>query len=98
MALVDWGYQLYQQHYVPQVRHLSFVDNISMTSKDVQLVICLFFTLRTCLTMWGLTIDLTKTYAWATTPAARRALSQLGLQVVEDFSENGAALSFTASH
>ena len=42
MALVDWGYQLYQQHYVPQVRHLSFVGNISMTSKDVQQVICFF--------------------------------------------------------
>ena len=98
MALIDWGFQLYQQHYVPRVRHFSFVDNISMLSKEVQQVVWAFFTLQAFLTMWGLTLDLSKTYAWGTTISVRRQLAQLGLQVVEDFSELGGALSFTASH
>ena len=76
----------------------SFVDNISMLSKEVQQVVWAFFTLQAFLTMWGLTLDLSKTYAWGTTISVRRQLAQLGLQVVEDFSELGGTLSFTASH
>eukprot|EP00435_Cladocopium_sp_Y103_P064826 s87_g26.t1 len=63
MAMVDWGYQMYQQYYVPQVRHFSFVDNLSMLSCEVDKIIWAFFTLRSFLTMWGLTLDLSKTYA-----------------------------------
>eukprot|EP00435_Cladocopium_sp_Y103_P074403 s90_g48.t1 len=98
MALVDWGYQLYQQHYVPQVRHFSFVDNISMLSREVERVVWAFFTLRAFLSMWGLSLDLSKTYAWGTTAVTRQRLAQAGFRVVEDFSELGGALSFTASH
>eukprot|EP00435_Cladocopium_sp_Y103_P012470 s2398_g3.t1 len=98
MALVDWGFQLYQYHYVPQVRHLSFVDNITMMAQAAPLVAWAFFTLRTFLTMWGLELDLTKTYTWGTTSLARQQLAQLGVQVVTDFSELGGALTFTAAH
>eukprot|EP00435_Cladocopium_sp_Y103_P014969 s2954_g3.t1 len=98
MALVDWSYQMYQAQYAPQVRHLSFVDNISMLARQAELVAWAFFTLRTFLSMWGLTLDLAKTYAWGTTTSIRRQLAQLGLRIVEDFSELGGALSFTAAH
>ena len=98
MTLVDWGFQLYQQHYVPRVRHFSFVDNISMISHEIHQVIWAFFTLRAFLSMWGLTLDLSKTYAWGTTTEARRMIAQLGVRMVEDFGELGGALSFTASH
>lgn len=48
--------------------------------------------------MWGLTLDLEKTYAWATTTEGRKQLAQLNVKVVEDFGELGGALSFTAAH
>ena len=98
MALVDWSYQLYQMHFAPAVRHFSFVDNISMLARQAHLVAWAFFTLRAFLTMWGLTLDLEKTYAWATTTEGRKQLAQLNVQVVEDFGELGGALSFTAAH
>eukprot|EP00435_Cladocopium_sp_Y103_P062884 s241_g24.t1 len=98
MALIDWGYQVYQQHYAPRVRHFSFVDNISMLAREAQFVAWAFFTLRAYLTMWGLTLDLGKSYAWGTTPSLRRQLAQLGVKMVVDFSELGGALSFTAAH
>ena len=48
--------------------------------------------------MWGLSIDVDKTYAWGTTPDMRKQLSQLGVRIVQDFNELGGALSFTAAH
>eukprot|EP00435_Cladocopium_sp_Y103_P040678 s434_g11.t1 len=63
MAMVDWGFQVYQMHFAPRVRHFSFVDNISMLAQQAHCVAWAFFTLRTFLTMWGLTVDLEKTYA-----------------------------------
>lgn len=98
MALVDWGYQLYQYHYAPSIRHLSFVDNISMLGRETRDLIWAFFTLRAFLTMWGLSLDLDKTYVWGTTTEIRRQLACLGLRLVSDFSELGGALSFTAAH
>ena len=98
MALVDWGFQIYQQHYAPQVRHFSFVDNISMLAREARLVAWAFFTLRTFLTMWGLSLDVGKTYAWGTTSMARKQLGQLGVQIVDDFGELGGSLSFTNAH
>eukprot|EP00435_Cladocopium_sp_Y103_P015024 s295_g3.t1 len=98
MAMVDWGFHLYQYHYSPGVRHLSFVDNISMLAREARFVAWAFFTLKTYLTMWGLALDMTKTYAWGTTPQARHQLAQLGIKIVTDFSELGGALTFTAAH
>ena len=98
MVLSDWSYQLYQMHFAPAVRHFSFVDNISMLARQAHLVAWAFFTLRAFLTMWGLTLDLEKTYAWATTTEGRKQLAQLNVKVVEDFGELGGALSFTAAH
>ncbi|CAL1128806.1 unnamed protein product, partial [Cladocopium goreaui] len=98
MALVDWGFQIYQHHYAPQVRHFSFVDNISMLAREARLVAWAFFTLRAFLTMWGLSIDVDKTYAWGTTRELRNQLGHLGINVVQDASELGGSLSFTAAH
>jgi hypothetical protein len=98
MALVDWGHQIYQHQYAAKVRHFSFVDNISMLARQAELVAWAFFTLKAFLTMWGLSLDLDKTYAWGTTTATRQQLGQLGVRVVQDFSELGGALSFTAAH
>eukprot|EP00435_Cladocopium_sp_Y103_P058026 s363_g20.t1 len=98
MALVDWGFQIYQMHYAPEVRHFSFVDNISMLAKQARFVAWAFFTLQAYLTFWGLTLDFEKTYAWGTTSCIRKQLAQLGVKLVTDFGELGGALSFTAAH
>ena len=69
-----------------------------MLARQAELVAWAFFTLKAFLTMWGLSLDLDKTYAWGTTTATRQQLGQLGVRVVQDFSELGGALSFTAAH
>ena len=69
-----------------------------MVAREAYLEAWAFFTLRSFLTMWGLTLVLQKTYASGTTTAIRWPLEQLGIKLVEDFSELGGALTFTAAH
>lgn len=69
-----------------------------MVAREAYLEAWAFFTLRSFLTMCELTLDLQKTYAWGTTTAIRWPLGQLGIKLVEDFSELGGALTFTAAH
>ena len=97
MVLIDWSLHLYQAHYAPQVRCLSFVDNVSMFANDPRLVIWAFFTMKTFLTLWGLSVDFDKSYCWGTTTASRALISTLGLiSQVQDINELGGSLTFAA--
>eukprot|EP00438_Fugacium_kawagutii_P003078 Skav215305 [mRNA] locus=scaffold3276:18327:27629:- [translate_table: standard] len=97
MALLDWTLHVYQDQMAPQVRTLSFVDNVSLVARDMGRLFQSFFSLQVFLKFWGLVIDLKKSYAWSTNPTWRRALRPLGLQVVEDVSELGGSLSLSAA-
>ena len=97
MAMLDMSLHIYQQQLAPQVRTLSFVDNLSLLSVDLDRLVRGFFALQAFLTMWGLVIDTAKSYAWATTPLLRRQLEPLGIQMVADVMELGGSLTLGAS-
>ncbi|CAL1170378.1 unnamed protein product [Cladocopium goreaui] len=97
MAILDWALHVYQSQYAPLTRTMSFVDNISMLSRQVMTLVWAFFSLHAFLELWGLEIDLDKSYSWSTTPQTRAQLAPLGLRVVEDVSELGGSLTFSSA-
>lgn len=97
MAVLDWALHVYQSHFAPLTRTLSYVDNIAMVSKFVMNLVWAFFSLCSFLDFWGLIIDVDKSYMWSTQSTARAQLAPLGLRLVEDVSELGGSLTFGAS-
>lgn len=97
MAILDWALHVYQSQYAPLTRTMSFVDNISMLSRQIMTLVWAFFSLHAFLELWGLEIDLDKSYSWSTTPQTRAQLAPLGLRVVEDVSELGGSLTFSSA-
>eukprot|EP00438_Fugacium_kawagutii_P036701 Skav200933 [mRNA] locus=scaffold2433:377025:382227:+ [translate_table: standard] len=97
MALLDWSLHVYQDHMTRGLRTISFVDNISLLSRDLGKLVQGFFALQAFLQLWGLVTDVGKSYAWSTSPGWRSVLRPLGLQVVDDASELGGTLSLCAS-
>ena len=97
MVLIDWSLHIYQHAFAPPVRTLSFVDNISLLSRDQGHLILGFFALKTFLDLWGLELDLAKSYAWSTKASDRKTLALLGLQICSDAAELGGSLSLGAS-
>eukprot|EP00438_Fugacium_kawagutii_P008486 Skav210938 [mRNA] locus=scaffold713:136269:139058:- [translate_table: standard] len=97
MAALDWSLHVYMDALAPPVRTMTFVDNISLMSTNVGGLVLSFFTLQAFLTLWGLEIDVAKSYTWSTNAAMRQALSHLGIKVVTDASELGGSLTLGAS-
>ena len=97
MVLIDWCLHIYQHALAPPLRTLSFVDNISMLTREQSHLILGFFALKTFLDLWGLELDLTKSYAWCTTATARKTLALLGIQINSDAAELGGSLSLGAA-
>lgn len=97
MAVLDWGLHVYMDALAPSVRTMTFVDNISLLSTNVGHLVLSFFALQTFLQLWGLQIDVGKSYAWSTLPEQRQALSHLGLGIVSDAAELGGSLTLGAS-
>ena len=97
MALLDLGLHIYQDCMVPNVRTISFVDNVSLVSRDIGGLLQGFFSLLAFQALWGLTTDVAKSYARSTSPQWRVLLKPLGIQIVEDAAELGGTLSLCAS-
>ena len=98
MALLDFSMHLYQMKFTSRTRTMSFVDNICLFGADPTAIAMAFNALRTFLSMWGLTLDLAKTYCWGTHRSMRQGLAPLGFKTVFDASELGGSLSFTAAY
>ena len=96
MALLDWSLHVYQGHFAPKARTLSFVDNITMYGSAAEIVTLAFFSLRSFLTLWGLQLDMEKSYCWGLRPELRKALQPLGIQVVQDAPELGGSMTFSS--
>lgn len=97
MAVLDWSLHVYMDAMAPPIRTMTFVDNISLLSPDVGHLVLGFFTLQAFLQLWGLQIDVAKSYTWSTLPALRGALAQLGIKIVVDAAELGGSLTLGAA-
>ena len=93
-AMVDWALHLYMMEYAPQVRTLSFVDNVDILATEAQLVMMGYFALQTFMSLWGMSLD--KTFTWGTTPQARRHIEAFGFPRKKAANELGGSLSFQA--
>ena len=94
MLIADVAYHLYMQAFVPEIRSLSYVDNLAtLASSPAQLAKSLQVT-RCFMDMLQLSLDTAKTYTWATNPGDRKALSALGLPVLDSARELGGFMAF----
>ena len=94
MALADWSYHAYMHAFAPQIRSLSYVDNLASTTatfgalaRSVNLTQCFCDTL-------ALSLDPSKTFVWSAQARGRAALPALGLRVAHHARELGGLLSF----
>ena len=55
LALIDWRLRIYMDALAPPLKTYTFVDNISMLSKDASHLALGFFALRAFLQLWGRT-------------------------------------------
>ena len=95
MTQLCFAWHLYMRVYCPEVRSMSFVDNLGLTSCIpgllAQGLVCLveFFKL------WNLSVDNQKSYCWALTDTDKRQMAVLPFQRVDHAHELGGVLSFT---
>lgn len=77
MLQLDFAYHVYMKAFCPQVRSLSFVDNLSLTALDVGDLGTGLACLQRFLSLWNLDLDAGKSYCWALDTSQRKQLSQL---------------------
>ena len=64
MLTVNWGYHLYMKIFAPHARAYSFVDNMTLTARNVALVAQGHFAMVTFSALCGLSMDEEQTYVW----------------------------------
>ena len=97
MLQVNWCYHVYMRAFCPKVNAYSFVDNLTLATKEAVLLVQAYFALRTVCLLFGLETDDEKTFVWALTKTMRASLSLLGFPCLSDASELGGAMTFGIS-
>lgn len=98
MVLLNFSYRHYMAHFQPALREISYVDNLEVMGSQPSEIASGLVTLTAWAELFRLTIDLTKSSCWATSPAHRAALNGLGLPVVVAGSDLGASMIYGAQH
>eukprot|EP00438_Fugacium_kawagutii_P034760 Skav225372 [mRNA] locus=scaffold329:102549:105833:- [translate_table: standard] len=98
MLQLDFAYHVYMRCFCPQVRALSYVDNLSLTAVAVSDLVQGLACLQRFLSLWHLDLDAGKSYCWAVTTAQRKQLSQLPFMAVSQAGELGGSLTFSRRH
>jgi hypothetical protein len=94
MILVDWAYHVYMKLLTPSVHVFSYVDNLTAAGfRPLQVVSALFSTMG-FFKLWGLSLDLDKSYVWGLTPQCRQIMAYLGLSLKQDVLELGGNMCF----
>ncbi|CAE7803672.1 DHX57 [Symbiodinium sp. CCMP2592] len=94
MLLADVAYHAYMQAFVPEVRSLSYVDNLATLASTPAQLARSYQVTQSFMDLLKLSLDVAKTYTWATAPADRRVLPALGLPVSDSARELGGYLAF----
>eukprot|EP00438_Fugacium_kawagutii_P013643 Skav213116 [mRNA] locus=scaffold107:42137:49620:+ [translate_table: standard] len=94
MVLVDWALHVYLSALCPSVHAFSYVDNVSEAGHVVMDVVSAFFSTICFFQLWGLTLDLGKTYFWSTDGSSRKLLATLGLSLRHEALELGGTMNF----
>lgn len=67
MAVVDLSFHLYMKIYNPDVKPLSFVDNLELVDTSMASLSASILSLQAWSDMWHLELDEKKSYTWSTT-------------------------------
>jgi len=94
MILIDWAYHMYMKVLTPSVHLFSYVDNLTVAGFQTLDVVSAFFSTISFFDLWGLKVDLDKTYVWGLTPRSRELLRHLGLVLKQDAMELGGNMCF----
>ena len=94
MVLADVAYHMYMAVFVPEIRVLSFVDNLANLASTPAQLARGFHATQCFLDMLDLSMDEAKTYTWATQSHDRKVLQTLGPSVVDCQRELGGFLAF----
>ena len=94
MTVASWSLHLYMYHYGGNIAMMSFVDNLEMVGGDTAELVQSFQIMKVWASMLSLTLDDAKTMAWGTLPHLRKALHNLGLNVVEGANDLGASMVY----
>ena len=97
MVLIDWAFHVYMAALAPSVHAFSYVDNVSEAGHEVMSVVSSFFSTICFFQLWGLLLDLGKTYFWSTSPSSRAILRILGLTLQCDALELGGSMTYDAA-
>eukprot|EP00435_Cladocopium_sp_Y103_P031943 s1553_g8.t1 len=95
MVQLCFAWHLYMRAYAPQIRSLSFVDNLCLVSLLPELLASGLTCLLEFFKLWNLTVDAAKSYCWALTEPHRKELAALPFARVDHAHELGGVLSFT---
>lgn len=95
MLQLNFAWHLYMHHYAPEVRSLSFVDNLMLTSDSPGALARGWTCLEAFFDMWNLSVDVSKSLCWATTTSMRKQMTLFPFQCVAQAAELGGVLSFT---
>eukprot|EP00435_Cladocopium_sp_Y103_P054257 s825_g17.t1 len=95
MVQLNMAWHLYMRAFCPQVRTLSFVDNLALVTTAVDLLVQGLASLVEFFRLWNLAVDQAKSYCWALNTAMRRQLTALPFRQVTSALELGGVLSFT---
>ena len=98
MVLLNFSYHYYLRFFQPNIRELSYVDNLELMGSTPAEVHSGFLLVESWLSMFRLRLDSKKTQFWAIKPADRHLLRSLGLSVVESSSDLGVSMLYCASH
>ena len=94
MTIVGLSLHAYQAHFASRSTCISYVDNIELLAASGQDLLQGFLCLQNWTDLWGLELDVQKTYCWGTTPEARKNCAPLGFQVLRDAKDLGASMTY----
>eukprot|EP00435_Cladocopium_sp_Y103_P021195 s622_g5.t1 len=94
MVLIDWAFHVYLSALAPSVHAFSYVDNVSKAGHLVMEVVSAFFSTICFFQLWGLSLDVGKTYFWSTSKTSRDLLRLLGLSQQREAMELGGCMTF----
>lgn len=95
MVQLGWVWHIYMRHFCPQVRSLSFVDNLSLVAANSFDLAWGWSCLVEFFRLWNLSVYVCKSYCWALSKTLRDQLGIFPMDLVHCSRELGGVLSFT---
>ena len=95
MVQLNFAWHIYMAAFAPQVRSISFVDNLAVVAAQPDLLAAGLVCLMEFFKLWNLAVEAAKSYCWAVLQHHKKQLCSFPFQRVDAAHELGGILSFT---